>query len=334
MLFAKQDNPAIIEYGLHTFTLLTFEHSGGLKVIKTIKQCPIGNVAEQNAILASTKEQLAPRSKYLRALCYVSPEERLLRRTEIDGTKFSDTKYLSEIVTTQFKIDPSSYDLVVLDAKTGQTCNTNTQTALFTGIPSAQAKSLQDKLISLSIYPEHMGISSLNTIGALINYSKIENTTTPTLILEIGNEQTYSYIISNEGLESTRPINQGINSMLPVIQKELGLKDEESARKLLQSNAFDFTSMNAALTKKLVKELQSSIGFYEVQTGQNIGQFCCVGLPTKMEWLQNSIEAQLGLKPITIEIDKWLSNRAVSIEKNNRLSTSSKELLTISFAVV
>ena len=81
------------------------------------------------------------------------------------------------------------------------------------------------------------------------------------------------------GRVGTRPIPQGLESMIPVVQKELGLKDEESAKKLFYSNTFDFTSMGNALIKKLLKELQSSIGFYEVQTGQSVGLLHGTQLP-------------------------------------------------------
>ena len=67
--------------------------------------------------------------------------------------------------------------------------------------------------------------------------------------------------------------------MFPVIQAELGLKDEDSARKLFYSNTFDFTEMGPSLLRKLLKELQASTGFYEVQTGQTIGQLYLALLP-------------------------------------------------------
>jgi len=101
--------------------------------------------------------------------------------------------------------------------------------------------------------------------------------------------------------------------MVPIVQKELGLKDEESARKLFYSNAFDFTGMGATLLKKLLKELQSSIGFYEVQTGQSIGQVICTLLPPKLGWLQTVVAAQLGVPVLDVDIAKWLPARGISM---------------------
>ena len=94
--------------------------------------------------------------------------------------------------------------------------------------------------------------------------------------------------------------------MIPVVQKELGLKDEESAKKLFYSNTFDFTSMGGALVKRLLKELQSSIGFYEVQTGQSIGQVLCTQLPVSLTWLGTTMAGALGVPPLKMDMLPWL----------------------------
>ena len=103
--------------------------------------------------------------------------------------------------------------------------------------------------------------------------------------------------------------------MIPVVQKELGLKDEESAKKLFYSNTFDFTGMASALIKKLVKELQSSIGFYEVQTGQSIGQVLCMQVPPKMTWIDGAIAGMLGVAEFKPDLSPWLQARGITISE-------------------
>ncbi len=329
MLFAKPYHPVVINFGLHNFTMAVVENTGGTHTIKSVRQCHVADLAQQSTFFTETKAELATRSKYLRAICHVTPEDRLIRRVEIEGAKFNDTTYLGDIATNQLKIDPAQYDLAVLDSQSGQPIDANTKTAVFVGLPSSLAHSLQTKLTSSEIYPERMGLSSANEIGAYIQLLKEDAASTPTLLLEIGRESSSAYIISKDGLEATKVINQGIDSMLPVIQKDLGLKDEESAKKLLQSNAFDFTSMSASLTKKLVKELQSSIGFFEVQTGLNISQLCCIGLPDKMAWLEASIESQLGLRPFGLHPDKLVAKPKLKIDADLLKQTNVKTLVSI-----
>src|SRR5690606_5129193 len=130
---------------------------------------------------------------------------------------------------------------------------------------------------------------------------------------ELGAQSTQSFIVSAKGLEATRPIAVGLEAMVPVVQKELGLKDEESARKLFFSNTFDFTGMGASLCKRLLKEIQSSMGFYEVQTGQSIGQLICTVLPGKLAWLEAVIANQIGVGVLVPEFSKWLMAKNIKI---------------------
>ncbi|MBI3887259.1 MAG: hypothetical protein HY302_16260 [Opitutae bacterium] len=109
-------------------------------------------------------------------------------------------------------------------------------------------------------------------------------------------------------MEISRPIPSGTAAMIPVVLKELGLKDEESAKKLFYSNTFDFTSMGDTLIKKLIKELQSSIGFYEVQTGQSIGSVFCTQLPANLGWLGATMAGALGVPPFKMDLLPWLES--------------------------
>jgi len=65
-------------------------------------------------------------------------------------------------------------------------------------------------------------------------------------------------------------------------------------KKLFYSNTFDFTSMGGALVKKLLKELQSSIGFYEVQTASRSERILhpAAGQPW---WLGATMAGALGV---------------------------------------
>jgi hypothetical protein len=104
--------------------------------------------------------------------------------------------------------------------------------------------------------------------------------------------------------------------MVPIVQKELGLKDEESARKLFYSNTFDFTGMGLLLTKRLLKELQSLIGFYEVQTGQSVGQVLNIQLPPKLTWLDAAISGALGISSIKLDPSAWLQSRQITLPES------------------
>jgi hypothetical protein len=71
--------------------------------------------------------------------------------------------------------------------------------------------------------------------------------------------------------------------------------------------------MGALLTKKLLKELQSSIGFYEVQTGQSVGQVLCTQLSPKLAWLDTAISGALGVTSLKLDPVPWLQSRQITL---------------------
>ena len=184
---------------------------------------------------------------------------------------------------------------------------------VFCGLPVEDATATQSFLLERRIYPERIELGSVATLGAVVNCLAYNKSKTPALVLEIGAETTHSFIVTANGVEASRPIPQGLDAMVPIVQKELGLKDEESGRKLFYSNTFDFTGMGPLLIKKLLKELQSSIGFYEVQTGQSVGQVLTTQLSPKLQWLDAAIAGALGITSLKLDPTPWLQAGQITV---------------------
>jgi Tfp pilus assembly PilM family ATPase len=189
----------------------------------------------------------------------------------------------------------------------------NQKEVIFCGVPNEDITSTQESLLKMGVFPERLELGTVATLGALVDCLAFEKSKTPTLVLDVGNDTTHSFIVSAAGVEASRPIPQGLEAMVPVVQKELGLKDEESARKLFRSNTFDFTGMGPLLIKRLLKELQSSIGFYEVQTGQSVGQVICIQLSPKLAWLEGALASSLGIAALKFDPLPWLKSRNVTV---------------------
>lgn len=336
MFFSAKSTGFVLDQGEQT-TLLA--RVSGLKpplVVDAIKEFPTGDAAAFDEALASLKPKNA--SGFLQANCGINPPGRFIRRASLDPKRFKENEYLHEVVTSQFRIDEERSVISVINAFDGldfDAAKPNPQKeVVFCGLPVDEQKATQSALLERGLFPARMELASLNALGAIIDFLKFTDSQKPTLVLELGAESTQSYIVSSRGLEATRPIAVGLDAMVPVVQKELGLKDEESARKLFFSNTFDFTGMGSSLCRRLLKELQSSMGFYEVQTGQSISQLICPVLPEKLVWLEAVIASQIGVSVLHPDFGPWLAARQVTFSDTvSRQSLSSRHLALLGLMI-
>jgi len=314
MFFAKKSKGFCVEIGEHSTLIARLSQPDMPYVVEELKELPS---SDDEALAAWTKMTDGKGATgYAHATCGIYPAKRIVRRHTVDLKRVKDPAYFTEVYTQQFRIEPDKYAVRVLNPDDGSDydqAKTAHKEALFCGIPSDDVIAFQDKLLGLGVYPERLELGTLATLGGVVNYLKYKQSKTPVLLLEIGEETTHSFILSADGVDISRPIPSGIAAIIPVVQKELGLKDEESAKKLFYSNTFDFTSMGGVLVKKLLKELQSSIGFYEVQTGQSIGHVFCTQLPASLSWLGTTMASSLGVPPLKVEMLPWLEAQNIKL---------------------
>lgn len=281
-------------------------------VIEELHEIPIGDtatVAETLRTLAGVRG-----NGYATACCGIYPNGRIVSRIPIEARKLRDEGYLAQHVSDTLKIDAAAHVLVPISMDQGAelaSLGSVPKEILICGAPSAEIVALQNQLLEYGLFPERLEIGSIATIGGLMSQLRFTDNRSPLLLLEIGTDSTSVFVLTHDGVDIARSVSFGISSMIPLVQKELALKDEESARKLFFSNSFDFTGMGPQLTKRLLRELQASIGFYEVQTGQSINQLCCTLLPPKVGWLQRTLADVLGMKVHAIDTSAWLKSMAI-----------------------
>ena len=314
MFFAKKSKGFCVEIGEHATLLARLSQPEAPYIVEELKELPS---TDEEALAAWIKQTdgKGP-TGYAHATCGIYPGKRIIRRHTLDLKRVKDPAYLTEVYAQQFRIEPDKYAIHMLSPADGSDYDQGKaaqKEALFCGMPADDVISFQDKLLSQGIYPERLELGTLATLGGVVSYLKFKESKTPVLVLEIGEETTHSFILGSGGVDISRPIMSGISAMIPVVQKELGLKDEESAKKLFYSNTFDFTSMGGVLVKRLLKELQSSIGFYEVQTGQSIGHVFCTQLPSSLSWLGNTMAGSLGVPPLKLEMLPWLESQNIKL---------------------
>jgi hypothetical protein len=314
MFLAKKSKGFCVEIGEYSTLVARMTSPEAPFIIEELKEFPSSDAAAVTDWVKATDGKGS--TGYAHATCGVYPSKRIIRRHTLDLKKVKEPAYFSEIYTQQFRVEPEKYTIKALNPDNGgdyDLVKASQKEVLFCGLPSEDIITLQDKLLEQGVYPERLELGTLATLGGVVNYLKFKQSKSPVLLLEIGEESTQSFIVSAEGVDISRPIFSGIAAMIPVVQKELGLKDEESAKKLFYSNTFDFTSMGGALVKKLLKELQSSIGFYEVQTGQSIGSVLCTQLPTSLTWLGATMAGSLGVPVMKLDLLPWLESLNIKL---------------------
>ncbi|MBI2814840.1 MAG: hypothetical protein HYX71_11210 [Opitutae bacterium] len=314
MFLAKKSKGFCVEIGEYTTLVARLSQPKAPYQVEELKEFPSAEVTALSEWVKGADGKGS--SGYAHATCGVYPAKRLVRRHTLDTKKVKEPAYFNEIYTQQFRIDSEKYTIKTLNADDGgeyDMVKASQKEALFCGLPSEEIINIQDRLLENGVYPERLELGTVALMGGLVNYLKFKQSKSPVLLLEMGDDSTQSFIISADGVDISRPIPSGIAAMIPVVQKELGLKDEESAKKLFYSNTFDFTSMGGALVKKLLKELQSSIGFYEVQTGQSIGSVLCTQLPASLGWLGTTMAGALGVPLMKMDMLPWLESLNIKL---------------------
>lgn len=283
-------------------------------VIEKVEELPGRDIAAIGPALDKMSAGRRP-GAYRHSVVGIYPERRFIRRASLEPKRAKEAGYLDEVLTTQFRAEPEKMIFAVMapDGRDIDPHNPDNKEVLFCGGYSEDFANTQTALLAQNVFPERLELGSVGMMGAMIELLALQNSKAPTLVLEVGRESTNCYIVNASGVDLARPIPHGINSMIPVAQKELGLKDEEAAARLLFSNTFDFTGMGPALVKRLLKELQSSIGFFEVQTGQSIGQLLCTVMPANCAWLGSTLSASLGVASMKLELKPWMEQQGIRL---------------------
>ena len=259
---------------------------------------------------------------YIPARCAMYPKSRFLRRISLESiVKAKDPNYFSELLSSQFRIDPANHTSNVVSTIDGSEFKIekgiqNQKELILCGVENEELQATQDRLVEYGLFPDRLELGSLTTLGGLMNYSQWKGLDLPTMILEITPENSNVFILSKERVDVCRPIAYGLNSMFAIIQQELGLKDNESAQKMFYSDTFDFTEVGPKLLNKIQREMQSSTGFYEVQTGQTIGQIFISLLPKNLNWIGETLSENLGVELLKFDFSGWLESLNLSTSES------------------
>jgi hypothetical protein len=294
-------------------------------VIEEVAELPIKDDTTTEAVRAFLEQLVEFKGgSYFVSRCGVYPEDRFLRYFEVESVnKLKDPAYLAEVLQTDFNVELESNVVSVLDARDGSDLDVQQRPAkqlVFCGGTIEGFQQVQDQLLEYGIYPDRLELASATTLGGVCDYARLNQISSPILHFELTSKNANVFILSRGQVEVARPVPFGLDSIYPLLQRELGLKDEASARKLFFSNTFDFAEMGPKLLRRMIKELQASAGFYEVQTGQAIDRVFISVLPKNLSWIAQTISDSLGLEILQLNLEPWLNSLDVTLADSVEVS--------------
>lgn len=258
------------------------------------------------------------RNRFFNSHCGIVPESRFFRLHTIESmTRAKEPDYFTKVLEQQFRINPGASRLVTLNAANGAPFSPEKSLAsqkevILCGADAREFSAFQENLVECGVYPQSLQISTLSSLAGLKHYLGVKGIEQPVLLIEMTQNSANLFILSKDKIDLCRPVNFGFNGVLPVIQQELGLKDEDSARDLFFSNTFDFREIGPKLLRRILKELNASTGFYEVQTGQTIPQIYMTSLPQNLSWIPEVVAAEMDISLLEIDWEGWASDIGVS----------------------
>lgn len=254
----------------------------------------------------------------------VYPEGRFVRYYEAESAnKAKNLDFLSGILKSEFNVDPTVNNVAILDAQDGSDFdleNSLSKRLVFCGAPFESFQSEQDRLLEYGIYPERLELSTSTTLGGVSDYARFNELKSPILCFELTSKSANVFVVNQGQVDVARSVPFGLDSIYPLLQRELGLKDEASARKLFFSNTFNFAEMGSKLLRRVTKELQASTGFYEVQTGQTIENVFIGVLPENLAWVSKTVSESLGLEILQPKLEKWLRSLKIKLGEGVEVS--------------
>ena len=265
--------------------------------VEEVGECAAGD----RAGLVQLLQRLSPRrsaGRRVHARVAIRPEGQLVRVLTAEPKRLGEADYFAALCSGQLQIDPQAYLLSVLHAEDGRPFDpsrTGERELFFCGLPLAELEAAQGALVDQDIYPESLELGTVATLGAVADHVRHAGLAAPVLVLELGGASSHAYVVSGGGVTHARPLSSGLDAMVPLVQRNLGLKDAAAAKKLLHANAFDFSAMGPELTLALAREVHALVSHLEVRTGRSVGHVLNLRLPPKLGWLGLALARGLSL---------------------------------------
>ncbi len=259
------------------------------------------------------------RGSYCPAMCAVYPRDRFLHRYHAENAARSKADdFADKTLQSELRRDPANTAFRLIHPPTGKPYDPQealSREIFFAGAGRDCLLEEQKRLIELGIYPTRLEIASIALFAGAKRAIIEEDMEGSALLLEFSEKAAYGYVVNLSGLALSHLIDFGIGSIAARIQKELGLHDTLSARKVMLSKTFDFQDMASKLLEGLITRVRASTGQFEVKTGRSVRYLLLPGLPESLDWIGTVLTAELGMERWKPALGEWLARSGITLSE-------------------
>lgn len=267
----------------------------------------------------------AGRTQVSACYCGFYPQGRFVHRLELDDPMKAreDKNFFATALEDKFGLNIKNTSLVVINPVDGSPFGLPPlpQEVFLCGGPTAQIAQIQERLVDHLIYPDHLEMGTIASMGGFMHYFSHIPSDESTLVIEFSSEGALLLIYRGDRLDNVRMISHGLNSFIPIVQSELGLTNPQDAKHRIFTGEFDHIKIAPLALAALIKELQSFVSFYELQSSTRVSKLFLTLLPPSMQWLTDSICQSLNIQSLIVDYARWLEVSKITL--SNGLDVSS-----------
>jgi len=283
--------------------------------VEDVVSIPVGATSETRRAIDDFAG--TPKGTFARANCAVYPQARFLHKHLAENpAKTRQKGYPETILESEVSVNPAEVAFKTLYPATGKNydpTDTLSRETLYVGASHESLKEEQRRLVELGIYPNRLEIASVCLFAGTKRAVLEEDMDGSALVLEIGENQCYGYVVNLSGLALSLPLDFGISSISSSLEAELGLHDSLSARKVLFSKTFDFRDMGSKLLEDLISQVNASTGQFEIKTGKSVRSLFLPGIPSSLAWIGEVLAEELGMENWHPPLKEWLEQAGITL---------------------
>ncbi|MDR1665492.1 MAG: hypothetical protein LBR62_00380 [Puniceicoccales bacterium] len=293
----------------------------GMLLIEAIEDFKLGITGDgENVGDESENEKtfrLVPRTP-TPTVCSVAPPNRFIHRVKLDPkVKKQGLSAFGPLLKERFNIDLATHKVNVLNADTGESVDPKSipNNVCFVGGGKRELADLQNELLKRNLYPQQILLTTLGSISGLMHYAGVKKITGPILFAEISLTKSYVFVIKEGRIEASYPFSYGLKNIVQAACRERKLADEVAAYKYLTSEVGAESDEAGRLVSRMVAELKSYIGFFEVQNSLSVDLGFFNQLPPSLEWIGLAVSRSLGIEFLEVNYVDWLRSRSLAFNE-------------------